>query len=423
MSEPELDKVSLVLHTSGNEFSFWTAITISDDFLSPCQTVDLEIAADETRFDLTKAIRCGDAFTVLVNDAPQCTGFIDRVGISYSGHGGTRVTVKGRDGLSRLVDSHVDPRMQVSEKSSLLDIATELIQKQFALEYTVFETNDPSRNAALGKPVKTTPKPKRHKPKDKIKDVRPHDNEGAFSYFTRLSHRQGLHLWMTPDAKGVVISDPEYNQEPAYELNNYLDGRAANNILGADSAIDVTHVPSHVWVRGKDSKPGPKAKLLGFYDNSANTSIFKPFYFKDSESSTKEHCDTVAAYMVGKAMRDFVTYECNVRGFSSSTTARVWNVDTVVNLHDEKAGVEGLMWIESRTFRKSRDGGTTTHLKLLPAQAMIMDYLLSDSPPSPPSNYGAAAGKIKKPNARLAPFEERVASRWFNTLGPGDGVK
>lgn len=410
-TEPELDKVTLIIEETGNEYQFWSSVTLSDDFLTPCQSVSLEIGTDETRFALTSGIRAGDAFQLQVNGHPQCSGFIDSVAVSYDGHSGTKVSIAGRDALSRVVDSHVDPRMHIAEDSTLIDVATELITKQFKLEYKIVETNDAARNTALGKPVTARPKAKRNKPKDKLKDVRPHDNEGGFQYFTRLAHRKGLHMWMTPDGQSVVISAPEYNQDPAYELNNYLDGKAGNNIKSAQGKMDVTHIPSHVWVRGKDSKPGEKTKLLGYYDNSANTAIFKPFYFKDAESSTKEHCDTVAAYMVGKAMRDFLTYECTVRGFTDPKTGRVWNVDTVVNVHDEAAGVEGLMWVMSRTFNKSRTGGTTTTLKLLPAQALIMDYLLDDSPPPPPANYGAVSTK------RVRVFQDkalsRVASGWF----------
>ena len=422
MTAPELDVVTLVTGQAGREFSAWTSLELSDDFLTPCQTVKLELGADETRFDLVREVRHGDGFVVYVNGSPQCSGFIDKVGISYSGHGGTSVTVEGSDGLSRLVRGNVDPRMQVSEKMSADDLIEKVVKDQFGYDYAIFETYDTGRELCVGKPVKSKATKRRKKLTDKLDNIRPHDNEGAFSYLMRILHRVGLHMWFQPDGKGVVVSGPEYEQGASYELVNRISGdRTANNIESAECSVDASGVPSHVWVRGKDGKPGPKSKMIGFYDNSANTSgNFVPFYAKDDESSTKEHCDSVAAYIVGKAMRNFLTYSCSTRGFTNAQTGAIYNVDTVVSLDDERAGISGTMWVESRTFRKDRSGGTKTQLKMLPANALILEYLLADSPATPIENYGKAVKAIAKYEGQPAPSEATHVANWIN---PESGKK
>ncbi len=199
---------------------------------------------------------------------------------------------------------------------------------------------------------------------------------------------------MMADASGVCLSAPEYDQDISYAFKKTKAGSLGDNVKRARCKRDGTGIPSHVWVRGKDSQPGPKAKYVGHYDNSKQARNFKPFYLKDDQSSTKEHCDTVAAYIAGKAMREYLTYSIGVRGFSDVATGRTYTVDTVASVADEVAGIEGNMWVEARTFRKSRGGGTATDLKLLPAQAFILDSLVSDgAAPPPPPTYGAVNKK------------------------------
>jgi prophage tail gpP-like protein len=416
VTAPELDKVTLVTALAGREFSAWTSMELSDDFLTPCQTVKLDVGADETRFDLVRELRHGDGFVVYVNDQPQCSGFIDRVSVSYDGHSGTKISVAGSDGLSRMVRGNVDPRMQVGDKMTVEQLVEKVCKEQFGYDYAIFDSFNAGRELCVGKAIKTKTTKRRKKLTDKLENIRPHDNEGAFGYLMRILHRVGLHMWFQPDGKGVVLSGPEYEQSPSYDLVNRITGdRSANNILSAESTVDVTGVPSHVWVRGKDGKPGPKSKMIGFYDNSPNTSgNFVPFYAKDDESSSKEHCDSVAAYIVGKAMKDFLTYSCKTRGFSNASTGAIYNVDTVVKLDDERAGVGGPMWVESRTLRKDRGSGTTTDLKLLPANALILEYLLTESPPTPIEDYKKALQSVQKYDGQPAPSEAAYISNWIN---------
>ena len=81
---------------TGEQFDLWTEATIEDSFLDPCQTMSLRVGVDETRFGLVNRLRKGGQFQLLVNGAPQLSGFIDKVAIESS-HSGTSVSVSGRD--------------------------------------------------------------------------------------------------------------------------------------------------------------------------------------------------------------------------------------------------------------------------------------------------------------------------------------
>jgi prophage tail gpP-like protein len=410
---PDLDRLTLTLG-DGFVFDLWEDVTISDAFLDPCQTMRLRTGADETRFGLMGRLRKGSEFLVEANGHPVLGGFLDSAEIEASREG-ISISVTGRDILSPVVDSNVDPRLAVKKGMSLTDLAKLLFNDHFQLPVTIHDTDAAvadGRNKALGKPVQAKPKKGRKKTTDPLKEIYPKANEGGFQYFARFAHRVGYHARALPDGKGIVLLTPTYNQEPAGELRlkRGADGRS-NTIEKARVRSDNTRVPSHVYVRGKGAKPGDKSNPIGFAVNK-DAPFFKPFYVTDDDSSTKDHTDAVARFVMGKALREAFTYEVTVRGFSDPLTKRIYTVDSVLQVHDEVCGVEGPMWVESRTLRKSRQG-TFTDLKLIPADSLLLDYYVSDSPPPVPESYGQAADQVDKSNAWTG-FEKAYAAVWGN---------
>ena len=63
----------------------------------------------------------------------------------------------------------------------------------------------------------------------------------------------------------------------------------------------------------------------------------------------------------------------------------------LLRIKDENCGVDGNMWVEARQFSWSREQQQTS-LKLLPSDALVMDYYVSDSVP-PLEEYDAAKSK------------------------------
>ena len=106
----------------------------------------------------------------------------------------------------------------------------------------------------------------------------------------------------------------------------------------------------------------------------------KPFFFCDDESTSQAHADAVAQFILGKAQRNAQTYEITVRGSSDPSTGAIYNCDTVAEINDENCGVSGAMWVESRTFRYGRGVNETT-MKLIPANALLLDYYVADKVP------------------------------------------
>ena len=394
------DKVTIAFD-AGDELDVVTQLSLTDTFLDPCQTMSCSVAADETRFDLVKAAAAGAAFTVFVNGHPQCTGIVDSREIESSREGRI-VSLTGRDLLSQMVDGNADPRIAMAANMPF----DEFCQKAFAHfgmdDVTIFEEYGDLRNLVLGKAVKTKKQAgkRRKKFKDPIDGLRPKDNEGGFQWFARIAHRLGYHAWAVPGQRGIVVGTPDYEQDPAYELVSLRSQGtqglgAGNNIIRARARLDITGLPSHVYVRGKSSKKGEAKSYIGTATNK-NTPVFKPFYVCDEDSSTQAHCDAYARLVLSRAMRNAQTYEATLRSLTDPQTGRVYNVDTVCKVKDENCGVDGNMWVEARSFSWSRTQQQTS-LKLLPNDALLMDYYVSDSVP-PLEEYDAAKTKIPDPH-------------------------
>lgn len=413
MTSPDLDRWDLVLE-DGFSCDLWTDGTVSDTFLDPCQTMSMSLGTDETRFGLMGRLRRGSPFKIEINGIPVIGGFLDCTQLSAD-RGGTKLTVTGRDVLSPVVDSNVDPRLPVKKGMSLLDLSKLLFEQHFLLPIKVSAEDADvigARNKALGKPVSAKPKKGRKKPTDQLKEIYPKPNEGGFQYFVRFAHRVGYHAWAQPDGQGIVLGAPTYEQEPAGDLVLLRgDFGTGNNILKSSIKSDNTRVPSHVYVRGKGSKPGDKSNVLGWAVNP-DAPYFKPFYLTDDESATKDHADALARFTLGKALREAFCYEVTVRG-NTSSSGRLYCVDTLLRVRDEACGVEGEMWVEKRTFRKSRSGGTTTDLTLIPAESLLLDYYVSDSPP-PPETYAAAGAGMA--GGGLSAVDRKYSAPWFQKV-------
>ncbi len=414
MTASELDKVTLVLE-DGSDFSLWTSMTLSDSFLDPCQTFSLTVEIDELRWDLTKKIKAFGKCKVLVNDQPQLTGIVDSVEISADGHSGTSLQVTGRDFLSQLVKGNIDPRYTPKKSTTLMRFVEDVFKGQYGYSVKFNDSGHEALAAAIGKNFKrskSSGSSKRKKPADPIKEAKPHDNEGAFEYVRRVCHRHGHHPWAAPDGSAVIVSSPDYDQSPAYDILSFRGSQesAANMVLRYRTKFDASEVPSVVNVRGKSGKAGEKLDYKGeAVADVVPLSYYCPFFCVDDLSNTKDHCDRVARFILSKAMRKYLNVDVTVRGLSDPKTGRVWNVDTVARTQIEAAGINGPLWVEARTLRKSRQG-TFADLHLIPLNSLLFDVPPDEDPPTGVSGVG----QRKKRQRDDRPWEERVAETWFS---------
>ena len=396
MTSSDLDTLTLEHLATGERFELWESVSITSEFLTPCDSWSLdagaevagpELATKLCRFDPSKPR--APTIQILVNGKPQITGFVDECSIEVSDHGGTRVHVSGRDILGPIVSGNIDPRTPIAKETTIAKLCSLVIKEQFGYDFLI--TDDDRSDIAIG--TSTAKKKKyesRHNRDLTIKDIKPHDSEGAFSYLSRILTHYGYWLYASPDGTSVVVSGPDYEQAPSYHLTMLRDptgsgaGRG-NNITKAKFALKFQDQPSVVYVRGVDGGAGTKGKIVGMSVNSAQP-LMVPCYICDKNAKTKDQAERIAQTFLARKRKDFLVYTVTVAGFSDRTPGptfgNVWNTNTVVQIEDENTGTSGAMWIESRTFRKSRQG-TFTELKCIPLDSLLLDWQPGKVPPEP----------------------------------------
>lgn len=284
------------------------------------------------------------------------------------------MTITGRDILGAVVDGHIDPRMQVGKETTIEELI-KLVFSQFGItDIGFYDANSPRAALARVAPPKAWGK-SRHKRKDPIKDVKPRSGEGAFGYLTRILQHYGYWCWASVDGKYVVVAGPDYEQEPAFDLFRHASGYR-NNIEKGGAKISTQSMPSHVYVRGADSSRGAKSKILVCvtFDKVRR---FKPMYIEDQHATNAENAERIARLALAKKACDFFSYNCTASGFRDPTRQGIYCTDAIANVIDQAAGVQGPLWIKSRTFRQSRSG-SFTDLSMIPPGTLLLDVDASE---------------------------------------------
>jgi prophage tail gpP-like protein len=400
---PEGDVVALVLTNSNLQISNWISYRFNSDFLTPSDAFSFTVA-DEKVDDATKAALLPGAPVQLVyNGKIQASGYIDSIARSASRESGIEWTIDGRDVLGQAVDACADPTIVFQSTATLLDVLTTVLGPfGFPDPVANYATdNQANRNVITGA-VRGVPTSKKGKPLKSFlsHQLKPHDAEGAYQFCARLMQRQALWLWPSADGKTLVVGTPDFDQAPIFLLQRSA-ANPANNVLAGTVKYDLTEQPTAIVADGFSgggefghgrlrsvlinatcinpnqayyTALGQKfrdAKLLtprhAFY-----TQMSPPFartiFRHDDESKTQDELDAFVYREMAKCMRHSLTAHYTVEGHAqtdASGNAVPWAVDCVVDVHDDVGNVQEPMWILSRTFNKSRNGGTTTDLELV----------------------------------------------------------
>lgn len=391
-TSPEDDRLEVRAIRSGKTFADWETITIASDFLTPCDTFALESGGELSPVQIMRDLPMGSPVEFLINGTVFMTGQVD-LAHTKSTRGGSRLSITGRDFLARIVDSNVDPRMQIS-KGIDVDGLVKLVMTQFGLLGLVNDNGAKVR--PLGKAKGGKAYSAKHKRTDPLKEITPKANQGAYDYLEKILAHAGYHLWAAPTFPNVVVAGPDYDQPTSYSFTKLQGaGSVRNNVLDSDAQVNETNVPSHVYVKGASSKAGTKTGYTAFASQGLTSSV-KVVYLDDPEATTKEKAERIARTFLARKMRELMVYNCVVDGFTDRKSGNVYCVDTLGSVDDEVAGVKGTMWVESRTFTRSRSDGTKTVLKLVPPKMLLLDWQ-PDETIGPPISYEQAAKDANEP--------------------------
>lgn len=396
----ESDVIALKLVDAGITLNRWVEYSFNSHFLTPTDGWHFVVAGSDIPDEVKAALVPGGKVQLTINGQPQSTGYVDSVTISKDRSSGTEYHVEGRDVLSPAVDSNADPRVRFAKDQTLYDFVSTILGP-FGFE--VFATDDNANRGVITGQLRGTKTSKKGKVLKNVRlhQLKPYPGEGAFAFASRISQRHGLWIWPAADGTSLILDSPDFDMEPIAKLSRKKNG-VANNILGGTVRRSIEEQPSIIVAQGfggggefararmtaiavnpvvnVDVEPiinaYPEAVVVGtdYFAPPIQSHVARPMFLHDDESKTPEElANFVRREMSLRTRRSFeANYQVQGHTFvSSDGSPTPWCVNTMVYVDDDAADVHEGLWVQSRTFTKSRHSGTQTTIGLIRANTLV----------------------------------------------------
>lgn len=208
----------------------------------------------------------------------------------------------------------------------------------------------------------------------RVDEARPQASETVWEYLDRHARRLGLLMWMTCDGK-LVLSAPRYDQPPSarFVLRDESRDEDPNNVLSATVIENVSESYSVVKAFGRGRSDASLARpAIGatVVDPDLPPDFHKTLIVRDK--SIRSSNDAVRLANREMAKHKLKGLVVNVVVPNHGQNGLLYATDTIATVVNEPAGVDEDMYVVSRTFRRSREHGTTTELRLVKKGAIVL---------------------------------------------------
>ncbi len=356
--------------------------------------------------------------------ALQCTGIIDSVAMSADRDGGATVRVSGRDNGGLLASSSANPRLGVTEETTLVEMIRAVC---FPFGIEVVTEGAPSRTLctgerAIGDPNRLLISMSRSfglAPADmratladrnagdggvaldarsrggrraeraqararaghgngmtgsdierlKVLEAKPQVGETVWEYIDRHCRRLGTMCWIAADGK-LIVASPDYDQAPRYRLVRRLtsDSRETNNIVAGGLERNWGALSSEISVYGRShSRDHSRTRFCG-HAFSDQITLYRPLWMSDQSITSTDEANRRAARELARQNEHAFALEYDLRDHGQGE--HFYAIDTIAEVVDEAIGVDGLYYVVSRAFHRDRKSGATTRLRLVPKGAI-----------------------------------------------------
>ena len=393
----------ITLSVGGKALTNWTSYSFSSAFLTPTDGWHFTMSGPQSEL-VSAAVTIGAEATLAINGHVHGDGYIDEIEQTADRDGGTQITISGRDRLAPMVDASADPTVRFGLNATLVDFIVGVAGPFGWGINDLIVYNDDNRKVmqgnANGSPTTKGSVSKRGKvtPPKPLKSYvahleKPYPGETAFAFLARVTQRFGLWVWLSAEGNQLIVSKPNFDQAPSYQLRR-LSGSAGvnNNILAGRSKRSTVEQPSIVIAEGfsgggefgksrikslviNPAVSGFVGDIIAKYPEAVQTNLgitlsetyfsqpVKPLYLRDEDAKTQEQLDNFVKRELALRMRKSFEYHCTVEGHSNNGLP--WCIDSMVDVQDELANVSEPLYLMDRTFEKSRNGGTLTHLTMV----------------------------------------------------------
>jgi prophage tail gpP-like protein len=222
-------------------------------------------------------------------------------------------------------------------------------------------------------------------PSQQLNVLRARVGQQRYAWLKEQYKKVGLFLWCMPSGH-FLLGQPNAEQEPAFRLQRKLNGSPEeNNILSGGLRDDCVQRYSHTLVYGRrgGGKEG-RQRIIGVYvDEELDAlGITKQIVYEDQTVKTKDAADFLARRHAADARRSARTLQYTVSGHSLPSLLDpgyrypLW-VNTVVNVHDDKLGIDGDFYLGDVEFLMDDNGGTTSRLTLYWPEDLVFGEVAS----------------------------------------------
>lgn len=411
----EDDTIVLQLRDENNvvtaELNRFDSYVFNSHFLTPTDAFTFTIGDEVVRQSILDGLFVGQRVTLSINGLKQADGYIDRFKVTSSRDGGTHLVVEGRDRLSPVVDSNVDPhRYRFSAQSTLEDILVAVLADYGWTRDHILIDNDANKSAITGS-LRGTATSKKGKPLKSFltHQLKPYPHEGAFAFLARLSQRFGLWIWVSSDGDDIIVSTPNFEQDAGWPIIHKLADTNRNNVISSEVMVNGGNQPTIIIATGfggggDNDRSGLKVAMVneltglnelgierpeviaelarhpdatiinqraelgrllvnGGVIGNMSKAKYRALYLHDDESKTVAQLENFVRREMALKQREGVSAHYSFEGHTINRAP--WCVDTLVKVDDDVSNMHTTMYVLSRTFEKSRSQGTRTHVELI----------------------------------------------------------
>ena len=351
--------------------------SIDSDYLT--STDEFSFTYIDDKPENLRGLEC-QPVTLIVGGAKQLVGRID---ITERGDSAIAITCKGRDYFADLVESNIDPLVQISEGMTL-QAALKRALSPCGINLVLGDASI-MRNARSGKRSR-----QRSAPPDFLaltqQEIRPEPETGMFEFVNKIVARHGATLQPTLARNEALVHAPHYDQDPIATIARSRDqGSTQNRIKSATAVRDFARFPTYTIIRGLTGDLTDKEKSAANASNRIDSAALTPetaavsvkgrvkpsahgpdpdgklyrlLAIHDKTARTKTQVTAAAFRAIWDRMKDTLLYKATLMGHADDVSGAIWTIDTIVNVQDEVCDVNEPMWVHKRTLRyKPGDAG------------------------------------------------------------------
>jgi prophage tail gpP-like protein len=328
-----------------------------------------------TLFDTDKVRLSGlllETVELSIYGEPVMAGRIERL---ERGADGRQVVAIGRDHISELVESSIDPEVKVDAKAKF-----ERVIKDVCAPYGI------SAVVHQGQGDK------------EVGDRKPEPGQGVYDFLNQIAARLDCTIQPGLERNTLILDAPDYTTPPVSELYRSSDPtrQRRNSIISATSREDASRLPSVGLISGKVAAEGkPAGSASTEYDTAGAVSgvaptlgaaldgrmvtgrvrpsagrrdgleLYRLLYIKDDKARTEEQVTAAITRAVSDRLRESLEYQLVLFGHRwPGDLQQLVRVGDIVTVRDDVCDVEEPLWCSGRRFTYQRGGGSTTSATL-----------------------------------------------------------